>query len=70
MNLQIEADRINFMIRRDGVKRTVEFAKQTAKIYRRCVVGRIGMCGDRNHRIRFIKSVLELRRFIKENTLC
>ena len=67
----LEYDRINFVIERDGLKKAIEFAKQTLKVYRKSVLhsAKRGIekphhASFRDFRPKFIKRYLEFKRLI------
>lgn len=62
-----EADRIAFVLRRDGPAAARLWAQQTYRIYRRALLGKIpalAFVRSPQYRPKFIASCVELRRFL------
>lgn len=64
-----EQERCSFLLERDGIEGALEFGKQTIFVYRKFVTQRMGMCGDRQGRIKYVRSYLFWKRFIRENEI-
>jgi hypothetical protein len=69
-----EQRRIDFLVYRDGIPKTIEFAERTRKIYRTAVLQsrkrghkKPHFASDPMYRRAFILSYLELKRFISLN---
>lgn len=63
----VENDRLKFIVERDGFAEAIVFAERTAKIYRRMVIGRQGMCAQKAERAGFIQSYKAFKRFVDMN---
>ena len=57
-----ERERVEFIVERDGSARALEWARRTLKVYR---MAARDMC-RRDYREEYIRSSLELRRFIRD----
>ena len=67
-NYPEEGNRIQFLLKRDGLIKTMDFVKQTMMLYRRAVVFQRDPCKSRSYRINFIRSYLEFKRFKQLDT--
>lgn len=68
-----ENQRISFIVHRDGPAVALEWARRTMNIYRHCVLSdgtgnrKFHIGSTLSHRLLFIKSYLELKRYVMEN---
>lgn len=66
-----EADRINFLIERDGLSGAIDFAKRALFVYRKAARltpdGKKQFAHDKVYRASFVESILYLRNFLRGN---
>ena len=67
-NYPEEGNRILFLLKRDGLIKTMDFVSQTMMLYRRAVVFKRDPCKSRSYRINFTRSYLEFKRFKQLDT--
>ncbi len=58
-----EAERLAFLINRDGLESATQWACSTYKLYRKAVTNKNHFASKKGYRGKFIKSYCELKRF-------
>jgi len=61
-----EAERLNFLISRDGLESAKQWACFTYKLYRKAVLNKNHFAGKKGYRRKFIQSYCELKLFCVE----
>ena len=61
-----EQARLEFLVMRDGLFRTREFAERVYRTYRQCLRTKRGFAGDIIGRRGYVESCLSFREFLRE----
>ena len=61
-----EADRLNFLINRDGLESAKQWACFTYKLYRKAVTNKAHFASKKGYRKKFIRSYCELKSFCSQ----